>query len=48
MKGAKPEVYGDRVKHSGTVAQQKFKIKGSMEELLATYRELTAGKTADE
>ena len=48
LKGAKPEVYGDRVKHSGKVAQQKFKIKGSMEELLATYRELTAGKTADE
>ena len=33
---------------AGSVVKQEFKFKGSTEELVATYRELTAGKTADE
>ena len=48
LKGAKPEVYGDRVKDSGKGVQQEFKFKGSMEELLAIYRDLAANEANDD
>ena len=48
LKGAKPEVYGDRVKDSGKGVQQEFKFKGSMEELLAIYRDLAAKEANDD
>ena len=48
MKGNKPEVYRER--NSVKVeAETPYKFKGSMEELLATYRDLCAKEpTADE
>ena len=48
LKGAKPEVYGDRVEHRGKVAQQQLKVEGTMEELLAIYRDLAAKEANDE
>jgi hypothetical protein len=49
LKGAKPEVYGDRgrVEVSGTV-KQEHKFKGSMVELLAIYRDLSMKEANDD
>jgi hypothetical protein len=48
LKGAKPEVYRDRVEHRDQVVQQEHKFAGSMTELLALHRELTVGTTPGE
>jgi hypothetical protein len=49
LKGAMPEVYRDRrsVEGSDTV-KQEYKFAGSMTELLAIYRELTAKAANDD
>ncbi len=50
LRGAKPEKYRERFQHEGTLDVRFPKFQGSLEELLATYRNLVTqendGKTA--